>query len=533
MARAGWNRRGGQRLPEVVAWYSVRVKRFAFLLLAPLAFACSKDEGTPTPPTPDAGGPLAMDVGEVVELTLDGAGAGGEHIATPTGSEKFVLVLASTKMVVQGTEATYAIATDAVPDGATSNRVTGCSITPFSGAPPAETAPAGTAPAIGTTKKIQVSTGIGSETIDAKVIATGATAVVWADVTAAHPAVLDDGFVQQFLADFEAIVMPRERSVFGVESDLDKDGHVQLVFSPLTHDTAVAFFTGCDLKSDLAGCTTYNGGEYLYLTPPNAIDPPYDTPAAIKEILAHEASHMIHFNRKVLRNDSTKWTDSGYMIEGIGGFAQDVIGYQAGNLYVTMAGLDGLSQFSLADTLVDNRNYDTKRDGVLRGGSYLFVRWLFDRAGGDAINPDGSLVAKGGTAFLRAALDASPSVAQALPSVTKATVADIATDFYTTLAISNRDAIGGVAPKNPCFAYLPTVTDPLTKDQRGANVYAKFHGMQMNGPPIAQLAKADGKIRVGGVEYVEVDATPGSPSLDLGVTIDPAIAPRVRVARIK
>ena len=507
------------------------MRRLASLLL-PLALGCSKDDGTPTV-TPDAGGPFALAPGEVGELTLDGTGTGGEHLATPSGNEKFVLVLASTKMVVQAAEAAYSITTDGVPEGATSTRVTGCSMTPFTGAPPAETAPTGTAPAIGTTKKIQVSTGIGSEMIDAKVIATGATAVVWADVTAAHPAVLDDSFVQQFLADFEAIVMPRERAVFGVDSDLDGDGHVQLVFSPLTHDTAVAFFTGCDLKADLAGCTSSNGGEYLYLTPPNAIDPPYDTPAAIKEILAHEASHMIHFNRKVLKNGAAKWTDSGYMIEGVGGFAQDVIGYQAGNLYVAMAGLDGISQFSLADTLVDNRAYDTKRDGVLRGGSYLFVRWLFDRAGGDAVDASGTLVAKGGTSFVRAALDAAPSVAQALPTVTKATVADVATDFYTTLALSNRDAIGGVAPKNPCFSYLPTVTDPLTKDQRGTNVYAKFHGMQMKGPPIAALAKADGKIRVGGVEYVEVDATPGSPSIDLSVTIDPAIAPRVRVARIQ
>lgn len=509
------------------------MKRFASLFALPLLLACSHEDTSTPQPNPDAGGPFAIDPGEAAELTLDGNGTGGERLATPAGNEKFVLVLASTKMVVQSTEAGYAITTDGAPDVGPSTRVNGCSITPFAGAPPTETPTTGTAPAIGTTKKLQISTGIGSETIDAKVIASGKTAVVWADVTPAHPAVLEDPFVQQFLADFENAIMPRERTVFGVESDLDGDGHVQLVFSPLTHDTAVAFFTGCDLKADLPGCGSGNGGEYLYLTPPNAIDPPYDTPAAIKEILAHEASHMIHFNRKVLRNKSAKWTDSGYMIEGIGGFAQDVIGYQAGNLYVTMAGLDGLSQFSLADTLVDERKYDTKRDGVLRGGSYLFVRWLFDRAGGDGVNPDGTLVAKGGTTFLRAALDAAPSVAQALPTVTKATLADVATDFYTALALSNRDAIGGVAPKNACFAFQPTVTDPLTNDQRGTSVYAKFHGMQMKGPPIAQLAKADGKLRVGGVEYVEIDATPGATSLDFTVTVDPAVAPRVRVVRIQ
>lgn len=514
-------------------------------LLLPVAFfalavGCnSSTTDTPDSGTPDAGGgPLLLQPGEVAELTLDGSGTAGEHLATPTGKEKFVVVLASTKMAIQGVEAGYSMSVGAAPDPSAgpTTLVTECSMssTPWSSSPPpSETVPTGTAPAIGTTRTITISTGIVGEPADLKVIATGKTAVVWADVTPAHPAVLDDTFVQQFLADFENTIMPRERSVFGVESDLDGDGHVQLVFSPLTRDTAVAFFTGCDLKADLAGCNVNNGGEFLYLTPPNAIDPPYNTPAAIKEILAHETSHMIHFNRKVLRNKTPKWTDSGYMIEGIGGFAQDVIGYQAGNLYVTMAGLDGMSQFSLADTLVDNRAYDTKRDGVLRGGSYLFVRWLYDRAGGDSANPDGTIAGLGGTSFLRAALDAPPSVAQALPDLTKSSIADIATDFYTALAMSNRDAIGGVAPKNACFAYLPTVNDPVTTDQRGANVYAKFHGIQMKGPTITPLAKADGKIRVGGVDYVQLDATADQPQIDFTVTVDPNVAPRVRVARIQ
>jgi hypothetical protein len=221
------------------------------------------------------------------------------------------------------------------------------------------------------------------------------------------------------------------------------------------------------------------------------------------------------------------------MIEGVGGFAQDAVGYQAGNLYVTMAGLDGFDQFSLGDTLVDNRPYDTKRDGVLRGGSYLFVRYLYDRAGGDKANPDGTITGLGGTAFIHAALEAPTSVAVALPDLTKATLADIGMDFFTTLAMSNREDKGGPAPKNPCFAYLPTSPDPVSTDQRGANVYAKFHGIQMKGPAIQPASAADGKLRVGGVDYIEIDATPGQTELDFTATLDPSVLPRVRVGRIQ
>lgn len=492
---------------------------------------------TPDAGTPDAGGgPLALAPGEVAEIGVDGSGVAGERLATPTGTEKFVLVLASTKFVVQATLSGYSLSLDVAPDAPTSSKVTGCAL---SAAPwsttvvPSEPPPTGTAPVVGTTRDISVPTGIGAEVISAKVIASGASAVVWEDTTAAHPAVLDTTFVQQFLDDFEKTIMPRERTVFGTESDQDGDGHIQLIFSPLTKDTAVAFFSGCDLKGNLAGCSSSNGGEFLYLTPPANIDPPYNTPNAMKEILAHETSHMIHFGRKLLRNKLPTWTDSGYMIEGVGGFAQDAVGYQAGNLYVTVAGLDGFDQFSLADTLVDNRQYDTKRDGVLRGGSYLFVRYLYDRAGGDKANPDGTVTGLGGTAFIHAAFEDPRSIAGALPDLTKASLADMGVDFFTTLAMSNREDNGGPAPKNPCFAYLPTSTDPVSTDQRGADVYAKFHGMQMKGPAIQLAAAADGKLRVGGADYIELDATPGQPELDFSATLDPAILPRVRIGRIQ
>jgi len=291
----------------------------------------------------------------------------------------------------------------------------------------------------------------------------------------------------------------------------------------------VAFFSGCDL-ANWQGCATTNGGEYLWLTPPNAIDPPYNTPNAIKEILSHELSHLIHFNRKVLRNHLTTWNDSGYMDEGVGALAQDVIGPQAGNLYVTKAGLDGVAKVSLSDTLVDGTQYDTARDGELRGSSYLFVRWLYDRAGGDTAKADGSIEGHGGPALLRALLDSRDSIAKTLPGTARSSIDAIGTDFYTTLAMSNRSEVGGVAPTNRCFAYLPTQTDPITGKQRGADVFAQFHGMQMNG--VAISPGTSGTVRTGGAAYAKVTPTNPTAPFSITVNVDAAVAPRVRVGRI-
>lgn len=271
----------------------------------------------------------------------------------------------------------------------------------------------------------------------------------------------------------------------------------------------------------------------LYLTPPNVIMPPYNTLAAMNEILSHELGHLIHFGRKVLRNRLTAWRDNAYMAEGFGALAQDVIGYQAGNLYVTKAGLDQVGLLSLSDIVVDGRPYDAARDGALRGGAYLFVRWLYDRGGGDEAASDGTVANRGGPAFLRALIDAPDSVATTLPTAAHAEMGDVAMDFFTTLAVSNRDERGGVAPTNACFRYLPVAQDPITMRPRGADVFASFHGMQMNGPATQAFASADGDLLPGGVEYLTLQATAGARELGVSVSVDESVAPRVRVARLR
>ncbi|HTV17609.1 MAG TPA: hypothetical protein VMG12_03035, partial [Polyangiaceae bacterium] len=239
----------------------------------------------------------------------------------------------------------------------------------------------------------------------------------------------------------------------------------------------------------------------------------------------------LHFNRKVLVNRLTAWKDTVYVSEGIGALAQDVVGFQSGNLYVAKAGLEGIDLFSLSDVL-ERRRRPGVHDGVSRGAAYLFVRYLYDRAGGDAA--DGlAIVNKGGPALVRALLDAPEPVASALPRVTGATLADIAIDFYTTLAVSNRDADGLAAPANPCFSYLPTSKDPVTSKQRGTNVFAQFHGQGMAGPHVAAAASPDGELLPGGVEYLSLDAAANQSETVFRLRVTPAVAPRVRVARWK
>jgi hypothetical protein len=270
----------------------------------------------------------------------------------------------------------------------------------------------------------------------------------------------------------------------------------------------------------------------LYLTPPDAIAPPYNTPNAIKEILAHEASHLLHFNRKVLKNQLTSWHDGVYASEGLGALAQDVTGYQSGNLYVALAGLQNIDVVSSGELLLEQRAEEKPRDGMLRGAAYWLMRYLYDRAGGDAVNGL-ELQSRGGPAFVRALIDSPKPVGLALAEVAEASSADIALDFYTALALSGREAMGGSPPHNPCFSFLATLQDPVTQKQRGADPFAKFHGQQMSGPKTTQLNAADGKLRQGGVEYLALEATPDAAELAFTLRVDPRASPRVRIGRIQ
>lgn len=470
-------------------------------------------------------GPLLLQPGEVAEFVVTD-GTTVAQVRTPLGTEKFVVILASTRFDNPAKTYAYTAELDVSQSPSSGTVVQGCALSLAwkNQVLPEETPPFGVAAKLGDKRKLHM----GSKSISATIMAVGKLGVVWVDDTTP----VDAAVITEFLKDFDDLILPRERTIFGMESDLDNDGHINLVFSPVTYETSVAYFTGCDLLPQV-GCGDGNQGEFLYLTPPTAIKPPYNTPAAIKETLAHELGHLIHFNRKVLRNNLQSWDDSSYMIEGAGGFTQDVSGFQAGNLYVAMAGLDGINDFSLASTLKDKTAYDMAKDGVLRGGSYWFVRYLYDRAGGDEAKPDGTLVSKGGPVLLHKLLESKASIAKTLPDIALQPIADIAVDFYTALAASNREEIGEALAQNSCFRFLPTALDPITGKQRGGNVYAKFHGIGMKGPASLPLAKADKKIRAGGVKYWQVNATADAPSLQVLVNADADAQVRLRVLRVK
>jgi hypothetical protein len=486
------------------------------LSIALALVGCSAAPPTAQPPPVQAASPkaavaLRLEVGEVAQ-----ASAGRAPLLTEPG-ERYLAVVTSAALGdgVHG----YRVATHAGTAGAAST-VSTCSLDATDAVARAPRVPTADRPVdVGAKRTIQFRRDGVATPVDVEAVAVGRYATVWADRSPDHPAALDAAFATDFLEDFEAIILPRARAVFGGESDVDADGRIALFFTPLTRERAVAFFSGCDLHPQ---CPASNAGEVLYLTPPNAIRPPYNTPRAIKEILAHELGHLLHHHHKVLAHRVDADRDSLYLHEGLGALAQDVTGFQAGNLYVTKAGLAQLNDTTLNAVLAEGTGYHRDHDGPLRGLSYLFVRWLYDRAGGDVVADDGAVVDRGGPSRIRFLLGSPRSVAaEVLDGVERDA---LVADFFTTLAASEAKA------SNPCFSFRPTVTDPVTSKQRGADPHARFHGQSMGGAATQGLP-GDGRLRAGGGELVRLTSEGGP--VTVALEVDAAAEATLRVVRVE
>ena len=387
-------------------------------------------------------------------------------------------------------------------------------------------------PNVGEMVDFEINANAGLLTISAEILLVSNSLVIALDRDTDPTLELDATKLAEIAVGFEDIVLPRERIFFGQESDVNDDGHVTVLFSPLVYETATAYVNPYDLITDPAARpvgVAANDQELIYVTPPQMLDPPSrGTARAIVETLAHEFQHAIYFYRKYQLNDIVGDPESAYITEGLSALAQDLTGYQAGNFFVSLAGLNEIDDVSINDLAASAGFYFPQpRDGSLRGGAYNMVRYLYDQAGGDVVLPNGDIdVANSpGIAWLRALVDSPALGVQNIETAAGQSLVDVATDWYTAQMVDDRtDALDQPLNTDPRYNYLPTVPDPLTGRTRGTSMFETFPGPpgppSKTGPLIRDFLEADGVIRPGGAEYLRLTATSG-PTTSFTLAADP------------
>ena len=505
----------------------------------------------------DAGEDGVLDLGEVVELEAGDDGVFSFDVTPQTGDERYVLQLVSLSRAT-ATDYAYEVTVDgeALGEPADAGPIEGDALPPpiprhgeplfreaairavSEGAPAASPARADP-PNVGDTVQFEISDSESTyTTIDAEVMSVTDELVIAFDRTTDPDLAIDATILDELAANFAEIVLPRERVYFGAESDVNEDGHVTVLFSPLVFTATggvTAYVSPCDLLADgTPGCPVTNEQEMVYVSPPDLLESYMATATAMTEVMAHEFQHAIYFYRKSILNDDLTAAESMYVTEGMSAMAQDVTGFQAGNKYVAGMAIEAVNEFSLADVLAYPDYYDTEHDGTYRGAAYLILRYVFDQLGGDSITADGEIVDEGGIPFLTAMTDDPLYGYDALEAAAGADADALFPDFYTAMLLDDRTSGGEPLTSDPRYLFAEPWDDPVTGQTHGVTMCFELAGgtWLVRGVPIQQ-GGADAVIRSGGAEYVLVEAEGAGTEIGIGASAETGAELGARLVRIR
>ncbi|MFN2433163.1 MAG: IPT/TIG domain-containing protein [Gemmatimonadota bacterium] len=200
---------------------------------------------------------------------------------------------------------------------------------------------------------------------------------------------LTDADVRQVGDRFERQSYVVDRQAFGDESDIDGDGRVTILLTPTVNELnrgsdprqgiIIGFFFGIDLLPGFFPATT-NAREIFYGFVPDpsgrfgTVIPRDFALPTLDEVFAHEFQHMISFNEKVLVRGGQ--SEDTWLNEGLSSIAEDLNGFDDGNLGRTAFFLDAPGEHGLA--------LPAGPDGLgQRGAAFTFLRHLGDQLGQD------------------------------------------------------------------------------------------------------------------------------------------------------
>ncbi len=194
---------------------------------------------------------------------------------------------------------------------------------------------------------------------------------------------ISDTDLESLAANFEEVALPRERELFGRESDLNFDGRITILMSCVVNRMATSggivtgFFFPGDMYQRSSVNPVSNAQEIFYTLVPDpsgACGTPISASFAVGNILpgvlAHEYQHMVSFNQHVFMNRGT--TEEPWLNECLSHLAEDLTGF--GNENPSRVRLF-LAQPSMTPVIPV-----TSPTLAERGACYLFLRYLYEQS---------------------------------------------------------------------------------------------------------------------------------------------------------
>lgn len=420
------------------------------------------------------------------------------------------------------------------------------------GRPPAAAAvaPAATPPVVGSQRSFAVCSNLNcttSKTVTATAVAVGLHVAIYVDTMAPKPG-LSAADLDTLRQVFDTLLYPLDSTTFGAVTDLDNNGVVISLMTPVVNalvpaPCASGYLAGFFFPPDLAPVAGFpsNHGEIFYSIVADPLGTTGSCPhsaANVKQVtptvFAHEFQHMINFAQHgIFRAGSP---EEGWLDEGLSKYAEELVARK----YLSAGDATRFHQYLDRNNLYDASLYLSgtgsaslliRQDaGTLAeiGASWLFVRYVMDQYGG-AVN------AYGGAA-LAGKLDQ--------------TVFTGATNVQTQTGQSFSTLLERWALTN-WVSDLPNFTAPAELQYTSWHFRATFDSLHMRYPSsfpatyplvpdstVGSQVSLSGVLHAGSGVYVRALQAPSAAAFTLqlsgpGVLLPAYIGPRYQVIRIR
>ncbi len=275
---------------------------------------------------------------------------------------------------------------------------------------------AATVPAVGSVRSFHVLSSFQNnnyqwKSVDAKLAYAGNDILLYVD-TLAPAGGFTNTQLQQFGQYFDQTLYPIDTANFGPPSDIDGNGHVIMLMSPVVNGLSPSaqcqtqgYIAGFFNSEDFAGSTDPNSnqGEIFYSIVPDpsgvascthtVSQVEFDIPATF----LHELQHLVNFSQHVVVHGGSP--EQGWLDEGLSLVAEEEGAVHYEQLYPPPSGRTDPSQLfpDSAESFVQGFLYDSYQYALLpdtssvtlhsdsdngfswRGGDWLLLRWLGDQ----------------------------------------------------------------------------------------------------------------------------------------------------------
>lgn len=195
--------------------------------------------------------------------------------------------------------------------------------------------------------------------------------------------------VLQVAENFDHII-PKERELFGDESDIDSDGKFAVLLTREINAIGEKYggiVTGFFYAKDLYDASLYDSSNEMEIFYAMVPDAKGDLGPRVSEelyfsnlfpaVLVHEFQHMINYNQKrFLHNKSS---EAAWLNEALSHLAEDIYSTDDKN-YMAYSGVENPSRVAKYLRNIDKICITCGTSLEERGGAYLFLRYLYEQA---------------------------------------------------------------------------------------------------------------------------------------------------------